>query len=118
MSTAEEQMSSRRRDAWAYVLVGVDVAALILWTLLLRTDSDASVLNSDLFFFVVAPAALVLLGCLGFWMWGREWLAARPHERTRRSLRLVKWAAILVLTPLCFYAFLALLVVAMSPEFD
>lgn len=104
-----------RRDAWAYGLAGVEVAALILWVRLLTSDRDLSWLVGDLFFFLWAPVVLVLLACLGIWMWGRVWLAGQAHHRVPRSLRLLKWASALVLVPMFFYGLLVLYVVT-APE--
>jgi hypothetical protein len=100
----------RRRDAWAYGLVGLDVVAvLVLWPVMLL-DGFAPLDVGG--WWLLHPAVLVLVGFLGFWMWGREWLVGQAHQRTPRSLQLVKWASALVLMPLCFYALLALYVVS------
>jgi hypothetical protein len=103
-----------RRDAWAYGLVGLDVVAVLLWVPVMSLNGFAPFASG--LWRLLPPAVLVLLGCVGFWMWGREWLSGQAHHRVPRSLVLLAWASALVLMPLCFYAFLAVYAVTF-PEF-
>jgi hypothetical protein len=97
-----------RRDAWTYGLIGLDVAALFMW--LLITDLDAFAPFAFGLWWVLPPAVLALLGCLGFWMMARaEW-----SQRRERPLVHLKWASALVLVPLVYYAGMAFLLAMFS----
>ena len=106
----------RRRDAWAYGLVGLDVVVVLLWWPVSVTGVDALGPFANGLWRLWPPVVLVVLGCLGFWMWGRVWLTAQAHHRTPRSLVVLAWSSALVLMPLFFYALLALYVLTF-PEF-
>jgi hypothetical protein len=106
----------RRRDAWAYGLVGLNVAVVLLWWPVSITGVDALAPFTNGLWRLLPPAVLVLLGGLGFWMWGRVWLSAQAHHRTPRSLVALAWSSALVLMPLGFYALLTLYTVTF-PEF-
>jgi hypothetical protein len=93
-----------RRDAWAYGLVVVDIAAVILWVPLMGLDTFALIRP----LWLLLPAIFVLLACVGFWMRAR----AEPQHRDRRPLVFLKRTSLLVLTPLVFYVGMTVLLIA------
>lgn len=109
---AEVMTSMERRDAWAYGLVGLDVVAVLLWLPVTSMDTFAPFILGAGVWWLLPPAVLVLLGCLGFWTWAR---AERQH-RHQRPLVFLPWTSVLALTPLAFYVWLALLF-ATFPKF-
>jgi hypothetical protein len=107
---AGEMTTLERRDAWAYGLVGFDVAAVLLWLPVTAVDIFAPFVLGAGHWWVLPPAVLVLLLSLGFWMLAR----AGPQQRDQRPLVHLKWASALVLLPLTFYPGMAFLLVAFS----
>jgi hypothetical protein len=101
-----------RRAAWASWLVGLDVAAVLLWVPVTSVDTFAPFILGEGYWWIVPPAVLILLAVLGFWMFVR----ADREDRHRRPLELLKWTSGLVLLPLVFYAWLAYLFVTF-PKF-
>jgi hypothetical protein len=99
-----------RRDAWAYGLVGLDLAAVLLWLPVTGVDTFAPFVLGAGFWWLLPPAVLVSLLCLSFWMLVR----AEPQRRTQRPLVHLKWASALVLLPLAFYPVIAFLLVSFS----
>lgn len=97
-----------RRDAWAYALVGLELAAVLLWLPVTSVDRFAPFFLGGGGVWLLPPAGLVLLGCLGFWMCVR----AERQQRRQRPLVFLKWTSALVLIPLSFYAYMFLLLVS------
>ncbi len=93
-----------RRAAWAYGLVGLHVAAVLLWLLMASVDTLAPLILGEGYWWLLPPALLVLLGCLGIWTLARS----ERHQR-QRPLVFLTWTSVLVLTPLFLYAFYAVL---------
>jgi len=105
-----------RRDTWAYGLAGLDVAAVLVWWPVTGVDTFAPFVLGEGHWWLLPPAVLLFLGCLGLWMWGREWLTGQQHQRIRGSTAVLPWASALVLMPLLFYAWLAMML-ATFPSF-
>jgi hypothetical protein len=95
-----------RRDASAYCLVGVNVAAVVLWVPLMGLDTFALIRP----LWLLLPAVFLFLGCLGFWMYAR----AEPQQRRRRPLMFLKATSGLVLLPLLFYAGMAFILLTID----
>lgn len=96
-----------RRDAWTYGLVGLDVAAVLLWLPVTSVDTFAPFILGEGHWWLLPPAVLVVLAALGYWTWVR----AERQQRRQRPLLLLPWTSTLVLLPLCLYAWLAFLFV-------
>lgn len=87
-----------RQDAWAYGLVALDVAAMLLWLPL--TASESFVLGP---WFLLPHAVFVVLGCLGFWVFAR----ADLNKRSQRPLLFLKWVSLLVIVGTAGFAWMA-----------
>ncbi len=99
-----------RRDGWAYGLVGLDVVAVLLWLPVTGVDTFAPFILGEGHWWLLPPAVLLMLGCLGFWMLAR----GERLQRHKRPLVLLKGTSVLVLMPLLYYAGMAFLMVVFS----
>jgi hypothetical protein len=106
---AEQMTALERQRAWAYRLVGLDVAAVLLWLPL--TLREAFVLGP---LFLLPLAVFVLLGCFGFWVFAR----ADPQQRARRPLLVLKWVSALMIMGPPLYAWLVHTVMSALIAFD
>ncbi len=88
--------------------MGLDVLAVLLWLPVTSVDTFAPLAFGP--WWLLPPAILVLLACLGFWM------VLRGARQNQRPLVFLQWTSVLVLSPLVLYAFYAVLF-ATFPEF-